>query len=161
MGNASKFIKDLKLIESTNHGWSETYVDSVGQQWLKYMVDRADGRYYNLVFNSPRPTTEEMIEVALTSDDLDEIEGASHRLFFEEEVEQKEFKSRLVERLRNIVLSGLSMADKKRLRTIIVNTHLRDKVSKKEQIGKSIIKVQVDSGIGLFAEKLLNQIGAE
>jgi hypothetical protein len=107
------------------------------------MVDRADGRYYNLVFNSPRPTTEEMIEVALTSDDLDEIEGASHRLFFEEEVEQKEFKSRLVERLRNIVLSGLSMADKKRLRTIIVNTHLRDKVSKKEQIGKSIIKVQV------------------
>jgi hypothetical protein len=147
MGNASKFLKDLKLVESSYHGWTAKYVGQDGQQWLKYMVDRDTGRYYNLMLISPQPTTEEMIEIALTSDDHDEVEGASHRLFFEEEEEKKDFRPRLVERLQAIDISGLSNEDKKRLRTVIVNTNLSDQRNKREVIGR-------------FAERLLNQIAA-
>ena len=145
MGNASKFIKDLELVESSNHGWTEKYIDKDGQQWLKYMVDRDTGHYYNVIHISPRPTTEEMIETALTSDDPDEVEGATHRLLFEEEEEMKDFRPRLVERLQSIDFSGLSNTDKKRIRTIILNTHLTDKQNKREVVGKSISEVQVDS----------------
>jgi hypothetical protein len=163
MGNASKFIKDLKVVESSNHGWTEVYVDKDGQRWLKYMVDRDNGRYYNVVHISPRPTTEEMIEVALTSDDHDEVEGAAHRLLYEEEEEMKDFRPKLVERLESIDVSGLTNSDKKRMRTIILNTHLTDKQNKREVVGKSIREVQADSDyfttVGQFAEKLLNQIG--
>ena len=163
MGNASKFIKDLELIESSNHGWTEKYVDKDGQQWLKYMVDRDTGHYYNVVHISPRPTTDEMIETALTSDDHDEVEGAAHRLLFEEEEEMKDFRPRLVERLMSIDISKLSTIDKKRIRTIILNTHLTDKQNKREVVSKSIIEVQTDSdyftNVGQFAEKLLNQMG--
>jgi hypothetical protein len=164
MGSASKFIKDLELAESSNHGWTEKYIDKDGQQWLKYMVDRDTGRYYNVVHISPRPTTDEMIETALTSGDHDEVEGAAHRLLFEEEEEMKDFRPRLVERLQNIDLSDLSNTDKKRIRTIILNTHLTDKQNKREVVGKSIMEVQTDSdyftNVGQFAEKLLTKIGA-
>jgi hypothetical protein len=112
---------------------------------------------------SPRPTTEEMIEIALTSDDHDEVEGAAHRLLFEEEEEMKDFRPRLVERLQSIDILGLSNTDKKRIRTIILNTHLTDKQNKREVVGKSITEIQADSdyftNVGQFAEKLLNQIG--
>ena len=40
MGNASKFIKDLKLVDSSDSGWTEKYVDKNGHFWLKFMVDR-------------------------------------------------------------------------------------------------------------------------
>ncbi len=163
MGNASKFIADLKLVESSNYGWTEKYISKDGQQWVKFMVDRDNGRYYNLMHFSPRPTTDEMIEIALTSDDHDEVEGAAHRLLFEEEEEMKDFRPRLVERLQSIDLSGLSTTDKKRIRTIILNTHLTDKQNKREVVGKSVKEVQADSDyftdVGYFAEKLINQIG--
>ena len=163
MGNASKFIKDLRLVESSNHGWTEAYVDEDGQQWLKYMVDRDNGRYYNVVHISPPPTTEEMIEIALTFEDHDEVEGAAHRLLYEEEEEMKDFRPRLVERLQRIDILGLSNTDKKRIRTIVLNTHLTDRQNKREVVGKSITEVQADSdyftNVGQFAEKLLNQIG--
>ena len=163
MGNASKFVKDLKLVESSNHGWTEKYIDNDGQYWLKYMVDRDTGRYYNVVCISPRPTTDEMIEIALTSDDHDEVEGAAHRLLFEEEEEMKDFRPGLVERLQAIDISGLSNTEKKRIRTIILNTHLHDRQNKREVVGKNISEVQADSDyftfVGQFAEKLLNEIG--
>jgi hypothetical protein len=163
MGNASKFIKDLKLIESSNHGWTEKYIDKDGKQWLKYMVDRDTGRYYNVINISPRPTTDEMIEIAFTSEDHDEIEGATHRLLFEEEEEMKDFRPRLVERLQSIDIAGLSNTEKERIRMIILNTHLIDKQNKREVVGKNITEVQADSdyftNVGQFAEKLLSQIG--
>lgn len=163
MGNASKFTEDLKLVDSSNSGWTEKYVDNDGRYWLKYMVDRDSGRYYNVILISPRSTTDEMIEIALTSDDHDEVEGAAHRLLFEEEEEMKDFRPKLLARLQNIDISSLSTTDKKRIRTIILNTHLTDRRNKRDVAGKNISEVQADAdyfaSVAQFADKLLNQIG--
>ena len=163
MGNASRFIKGLKLVESSNHDWTEMYVDESGHYWLKYMVDRDTGRYFNVMLISPAPTTEQMIEIALTSDDNDEVEGASHRLLIEEEEEMKDFRPHLVGRLQAIDISGLSNTDKKRIRTIIFNTHLLEKENKREVVGKTLSQIQADSdyftSVGEFAERLLTPIG--
>jgi hypothetical protein len=115
------------------------------------------------VLVSPRPTTEEIIETALTSDDHDEVQGAAHRLLIEEEEEMKDFRPGLVKQLQTIDIAKLSTEDNKRIRAIILNTHLIDKQNKREVVGKSISEVQTDAdyfaSVGQFAETLLNQIG--
>jgi hypothetical protein len=159
---ASEFIKNLKLIDSSESAWTEVYVDEGGQQWLKYMVDKDTGRYYNVMLISPRPTTEEIIEIAFTSLDHDEVEGAAYRLFIEAQEEMNDFTPRLVERLKSIDVSNLSAAATRRIQTIILNTHLLDSRNKREVVGKSASEVQADwdyfINVGQFAEKLLNQI---
>ena len=127
MGNASNFLKGLTLITESNYGWNAEYLDSTtGNCWLKYMVDRDNGRYYNLMFNSPRPTTNEIIDIAFSSDDYDEIQGASHRLLYDEEVESKEFRNALYEKLFTMDITTLSNDEKERIRAIILNTRLTD-----------------------------------
>ena len=113
---------------------------------------------------TPRPTTKEMIEIALTSDDHDEVEGAASRLLIEEEDEMKDFRPSLVERLQVIDVTGLSNENRKRIKTIILNTDLADSQNKREVVEKSIGEVQADgdyfTSVGKFAENLLNQIEA-
>src|SRR6187401_3518425 len=108
LGNASNFLKQLTLIESSNYGWTEKYLDiKTGNYWLKYMIDRDNGRYYNLMLISPKPTTEEMINIGFSSQDHDEVEGATHRLFLNEEVERIDFRSAVIERLKQIAIPQL------------------------------------------------------
>jgi hypothetical protein len=163
MGNATDFLKGLTLVESSNYGWTEKYLDHTsGNYWLKYMVDRDTGRYFNLMFISPKPTTQEILNIAFTSEDFSEVEGASHRLLIEEEDEKKNFRSELVKKLKSIDVSKLSELDKKRLKNIIINTHLTDKMNRREIVGKSINEVKTDSDyfleISEYAQILLSQL---
>jgi hypothetical protein len=148
MGNASKFLNELTLIESSNYGWTEKYLDSVtGNYWLKYMVDRDNGRYYNLMLLTPRPTTGEMLDIAFSSPDHDEVEGAVHRLFIDEEDEKIDFRPALFERLNKIEISHLSKEEKTRVKTIIQNAHLTDMTNKREVVGKHFSEIQKDANL--------------
>lgn len=163
MGNASNFLKRLTLLESLNHGWTEKYLNpETGQFWLKYMIDRDNGRYFNLMLLTPKPTTEEMIEIALTSSDNDEVEGAVHRLFLEEEDQKVEFRPALIRRLKGIDISKLDPDEKKNIKTIIINGHLADKTNKREVIGKQFSEIQKDvqffNEMGEIAERILKQL---
>lgn len=74
MGNALNFLKGLTLVDSSNHGGTEKYLDpSTGKYWLKYMIDRDNGRYFNLMILTPKPTTDQMIDIAFSSPDNDEV----------------------------------------------------------------------------------------
>ncbi|MEX6690064.1 hypothetical protein QTN47_21325 [Danxiaibacter flavus] len=163
MGNASNFLKSLTLLDSSNHGWTEKYLDfNTGQHWLKYMIDRDSGRYFNLMLLTPKPTTEEMIDIAFTSSDNDEVEGAVHRLFIEEEDEKIEFRPALIERLKKIDISQLDAAEKKNIKTIILNGHLTDRTNKREVIGKHFSEIQKDvqffNDTAEIAEQILKQL---
>jgi hypothetical protein len=163
MGNASNFLKGLTLLETSNHGWTEKYLDpTTGQHWLKYMIDRDNGRYFNLMLLTPKPTTEEMIDIAFTSPDNDEVEGAVHRLFIDEEDEKKDFRPALIERLKSINISQLNADEKKNIKSIIFNGHLTDRTNKREVIGKQFSEIQKDveffNGVADKAEQILKQL---
>jgi len=98
---------------------------------------------------TPKVTTDEMIDIAFSSPDYDEVEGATHRLFIEEEDEKKEFRPKLIEHLKTIDISGLDINEKKRIRTIILNTQLVDNTNKHEIVGKHFSEIQKD--IAFFA----------
>ena len=163
MGNASNFLKSLTLLQSSNHGWTEKYKDNkTGRLWLKYMIDRDNGRYYNLMLLNPKPTTEEMIDIVFSSPDHDEVEGAAHRLFIEEEDEKKDFRAAIIDRLKQLDISKLDTEEKKRIKTIIINGHLTERTNKREIIGKHFSEIQKD--VQFFketadtAERILKQL---
>lgn len=163
MGNASKFLTELTIVESKEHGWTEKYIHfQTGNYWLKYMVDRDNGRYYNLMLLTPKPTTEEMINIAFQSADHDEVEGAVHRLLFEEEVEGKVFRSALFRQLKEIDIPRLDQAEKARIKTIIYNAHLTDPTNKAETLGKSLTEIQNDAvtfkEFANYASQILTQL---
>ena len=163
MGNASSFLKDLTLLETSNHGWTEKYLDpKTGKHWLKYMIDRDNGRYFNLMLLTTKPTTDEIIDIAFTSTDYDEVEGASHRLFIDEEDEKIDFRPAVIERLKKIYISKLDTEAKKRVKAIILNGHLTDKTNKREIVGKHFSEIQKDvdffNEIADFATQILKQL---
>jgi len=164
MGNAAKFIEALTLIESIDYDWTQKYVDpKTGKQWLKYMIDRDTGRYYNLMLLTPKATTDEMIDIVFNSPDHDEVEGAAHRLFIEELDEKKAFRPKLMERLKAIDISGLDTTEKKRIKTIILNAGLIDKTNKHEIIGKHFSEIQKDvdffKEMAEYAKQVLTKLG--
>jgi hypothetical protein len=163
MGNASNFLKGLTLVESSNFGWTEKYLDpNTGKQWLKYMIDRDNGRYYNLMLLTPQPTTDEIIEIAFSSTDYDEVEGAAHRLLIDEEDEKKDFRAAVIARLKKINVSQLNSDEKKRIKTIILNGHLTDRTNKREVVGKHFSDIQKDVGffneVADYSEQLLKRL---
>jgi hypothetical protein len=163
MGNASNFLKGLTLLDSSNHGWTEKYLDpKTGDHWLKYMIDRDNGRYFNLMLISPKPTTEEMIDISFLSPDHDEVEGAVHRLYIDEEDEKIDFRPAVIERLNKMDISHLDTEEKKRIRTIILNGHLTDRTNKREVIGKHFSEIQKDveffKEVADKAEQILKQL---
>jgi len=163
MGNASNFLKALTLLETSNYGWTEKYLDpSTGKHWLKYMIDRDNGRYFNLMLLTPKPTTDEMIDIAFTSSDYDEVEGAVHRLFIDEEDEKIDFRPAVIERLKKIDISQLDNEGKKKIKAIILNGHLTDKTNKREIVGKHFSEIQKDvdfyKDVAENAEQILKQL---
>jgi hypothetical protein len=145
MGNASNFLRGLTLLESSNDSWTEKYIDAkTGNHWLKYMIDRDNGRYYNLMLISPKPTTEEMIDIAFASLDHDEVEGATHRLLIEEEDEKIDFRPAVINRLSKINVSQIDAEERKRIKTIIFNGHLTDRTNKREVVGKHFSEIEKD-----------------
>lgn len=140
-----EFTKSLTQVETLDGGWATKYIDnSTGHQWLKYVVDDR-GFFVNLIFISPPPTTDQLIEIALNTNYIDEISAAAIRLNFEEQSDKKEYRQKLVDRLNLIDISKIDTAEKERIKTIILAAQLTDRVNKREIVGKHISEIQVDA----------------
>ena len=163
MGNASNFLKKLTLIDTSNYGWTERYLDKTTEHyWQKYMVDRDTGRYYNLMLLTPRPLTTEIIDIVFSSTDFDEVEGAAHRLFIDEEDEKADFRFSVYERLKSIDLSRLTKEESKRIKAIILNGRLTDQTNRRDVIGKHYSEIIKDADlfkeIAEYSKMLLKQL---
>ena len=90
----SDFTKTLTQTETIDGGWATKYIDnSTGHQWLKYVVDDR-GFFVNLIFISPPPTTDQLIEIAFNSNYSDEVSAAATRLNIEEQSDKKEYRQK-------------------------------------------------------------------
>jgi hypothetical protein len=139
------FTKRLTQVETIDGGWATQYIDnSTGHQWLKYVVDDR-GFFVNLIFISPPPTTDQLIEIALNTNYFDEISAAATRLNFEEQSDKKEYRQELINRLNLIDISKIDTEGKERIKTIILAAQLTDRVNKREIVGKHCSEIQIDA----------------
>lgn len=153
------FTKSLTQTETFDGGWATKYIDkSTGHQWLKYVVDER-GFFVNLIFISPPPTTDQLIEIALNTKYVDEISAAATRLNFEEQSDKKEYRQKLIDKLTTIDISKLDTTGKERIKTVILASQLTDRVNKREIVGKHFSEIQVDAdffnSVADTAEKIL------
>ena len=155
--------KSLKKVSEADGGWTIYYTDSkTGEKWVKYSVDLDRGYFFNLMRAEPEPTTDELIEIALTTEYYDEISAASSRLFLNEEISKIEYRDKLLENLKQLDYEGMKDDYKKRVETIIKAAQLTDRVNKREILGKSLSQINQDSQffnrIADSAEEILNRI---
>jgi len=139
------FTTTLTQTETLDGGWATKYIDnSTGQKWLKYVVDER-GFFVNLMFITPPPTTDQLIEIAFNTKYVDEISAASTRLNIEEQSEKKEYRQKLIAKLKSIDVSKLDTTEKERIKTIILASKLTDRVNKRKIVGKHFSEIQVDA----------------
>ncbi len=139
------FTKSLTQVDTLDGGWATKYVDkSTGHQWLKYVVDDR-GFFVNLIFISPPPTTDQLIEIALNTNYSDEISAAATRLNIEEQSDKKEFRQKLIDKLNTIDILTLNAVEMERIKKIILAGQLTDRVNKREIAGKHFSEIQVDA----------------
>lgn len=153
------FTKSLTQVGTLDGGWATKYVDnSTGHQWLKYVVDER-GFFVNLIFISPQPTTDQLIEIAFCTHYIDEVSAAATRLNIEEQSDKREYRQKLIDRLNLIDISKFDTAENERIKTIIQAAQLTDRVNKREIVGKHFSEIQVDANffntIADNAEKIL------
>ncbi len=139
------FAKTLIQTDTLDGGWSTKYIDSsTGHQWLKYVVDEK-GFFVNLIFISPPPTTDDLIQIAFSTKYTDEVSAAANRLTIEEQSEKKEYRQKLTDRLNAIEISKLDSLEKERIKAIILASQLTDRVNKREIVGKHFSEIQTDA----------------
>lgn len=140
-----QFKERLTKVNSLDGGWSTEYVDNkTGQHWLKYVVDDR-GFFENIMLISPKPTTDELIDIAFSSPYPDEVSAAATRLNIEEQADKKEFRGKLIDRLSRFDISQLDKAERDRIKTIIQASQLTDRVNKRDIVGKHFSEIQKDA----------------
>ncbi|WP_187260923.1 hypothetical protein [Pontibacter beigongshangensis] len=142
------FLKKLELVETSEGGWASIYRDAAtGRFWMKYYaVAGAQGGAYLLLIKLPPPATDELISIAMHSVQPDEAVAAVVRLLNEEEVEHKEFRDMLLQKLEQELQEKLpSKNERERLLQIIALTKLTDLLNLRPVVGKSREEVQEDA----------------
>ncbi|KIC90669.1 hypothetical protein [Flavihumibacter solisilvae] len=158
----NEFTATLIEIETLDNGWSKKYLDvKTGKYWLTYIVDER-GLFSNMMILSPVPTTDELIEISITSKYSDEVSAAAQRLKIDEQDEKKEFRQKLIDRISQIDIHKLHESDKKRIEIIIKAAELTDKVNRRDILGKHFSEIQSDSqlfqSIADRAKEILDQL---
>jgi hypothetical protein len=158
----NEFTNSLTEIEILDGGWTTKYLDTkTGHYWLKYLAD--DRNFIeHLIRASPTPTTDQLIDKAFSSTYPDEVIAAATRLYIEEQLEQKEFRKALLERLNSMDTTRLDKAEKERLKSIIQASQLTNRVNNRDIVGKQFSEIKSDSDFFMLtaenAEKILNNL---
>lgn len=129
----------LQFIGKDIDNWTETYLDNnTGDNWLRYRVfGEMQGAGYQILGLLPLPDTNQLIELALFSENEDEISAACWTLTDNEETKEIEFRENLLLRLEN-------MYDTQRQKKVINLTELDSPINRREIFGKTMEQVDSD-----------------
>ena len=159
--------KTLKQISIESDGWEIHYLDqSNNERWVEYRMEpEYHGGGYPLLVKLPIPNTEQLIEIALESKNLDEIAGASVFIYTNEEYDKIEFRNDLVEKIEEFYqhrIGKLTEFDIKKIETIIYETGLNDSTNRKQTMGKHYTEIEKDHEYYKYnaerAKRILNHI---
>jgi hypothetical protein len=142
-----EFTAGLTKIESD--GWTTKYFNnSTGEYWLKYINEIHRGLTTwstHLMILSPRPTTSELIDIALLSPFPDEVIAAATRLYLDEQERQMEFRGDLIDKLAKIDIDHISTIERNRIRNIIQHASLLHAINIRPIVGKHYTEIQADA----------------
>lgn len=158
------FLKGLTKVEISDNGWSTKYLDNkTGKHWLNYQVESEyHGGGSSILIQLPEPSTTELINIAFTSANEDEVVAASLRLRDNEQYYHKDFRQELIDKLNQVELYDLSFVEKQRLVTIIEYSELDSNINRREILNKTLEQIQMDADyfktIAMQADTILRRL---
>lgn len=128
-------------------GWTEYFLDeNTNENWL---LTRYDSEYHGggipVLKKLPEPTIDKLINIAMTSFDINNIIGASIELSEREKNKKEDFRDNLLNCLLKIDTSNLTDFEKERLKIIIYESDLYDTTNRRNIVGKHFTEIQNDA----------------
>lgn len=158
-------LKSLTKTGASEDGWTQYYMDNnTKEEWLFTTYESEfHGGGIPVLKRLSEPTIEELIEIALTSNDRNDIIGASLELLERERYNKEDFRQQLLNRLEQIDTSNLTEFEKERYKLIIYESDLYDATNRRDIVGKHFSEIQKDADyyhtIAGKAKKILANIG--
>ena len=144
-GLIKEFTDSLTAVETSDDGWTIKYYNDITKEyWLKYVIDPRNCEV-NLMLLSPRPTTGDLISIALTSPFLDEVSAAATRLYLDEREDRTEFRQELIDKLSKIDVANINLSEKERVKVIIRDSSLLHGVNIRNIVGKHHTEIEKDA----------------
>ena len=140
-------LKTLTKTGTSTDGWTHYYVDKNSNE--EWHLTRYDSEYHGggvpVLKRHPEPTIEELINIAMTSTDTNDIIGASLELSEREKYKKEDFRDKLLNRLLRVDTSNLTDFEKERLKIIIYESDLYDATNRRNIVGKHFTEIESDA----------------
>ncbi|MBP6390796.1 MAG: hypothetical protein KA175_02105 [Flavobacteriales bacterium] len=154
-------LKNLQTVATTGYKSTEFIDPTTRLRWEKYPIGyNDDGDDEFGLRRLPYPTTEDLIHIAVTSDVVDEIEGAAMLLKDQEWNHLIEFR----EALLNAIELHWKRIESERFSIIEGCTELTSKGNRREIVGKSDAEIIADADyfrhLGQIATELVSRLSA-
>ena len=140
-------LEVLTKTESLEDGWTTSYLDlETKEKWIltRYNSENHGGGTA-ILKRLPQPTIEELIEIAITAEDKNNIMGASIELSERERFNKEDFRERLLLKMLNYDIPKLSHFNRERIKIIIQETRLYDLTNQRNIVGKHFTEIQTDA----------------
>jgi immunity protein 27 of polymorphic toxin system len=157
-------LATLTKTGTSDDGWTDYYIDkNSNEEWLLTRYNsECHGGGVPVLKRLPKPTIEQLIDIALTSPDKNDIIGASLELSEREKYHKDDFRNKLIERLLMVDTSRLTEFEKERLKIIVYESDLYDSTNRRDIVGKHFTEIENDADyyrtISQKAKGILNDI---
>ena len=140
-------LKTLTKTGTSTDGWTHYYVDNDSkEEWhLTMYKSEYHGGGISVLKRIPEPALEELIDIAMTSGETNDIIGASLEMSEREKYKKEDFRTKLLNRLLEVDTSTLTDFEKKRLKIIIYESDLYDATNRRNVLGKHITEIETDA----------------
>ncbi len=140
-------VKALTKTGTSDSGWTDFYIDkSKNENWVltRYKTEYHGGGVA-ILKRLPDLSIDELIDIAITSTDIDNILGASLELSEREKYKNEDFRDKLISRLLLVDISDTTEFEKERLKIIIYESDLYDAINRRDIVGKSFAAIENDA----------------
>lgn len=150
-----RFISNKSLIEEkcsqwtklgeTDDGWVVKYLNPINKShWVLVRLETDyHGGGYPVLIQEPEPNQSELIDIALSTTDINVVATSASLLMYNERDLKQEFREELIEKLESHDVN-LNPFESERLKTIIYESGLHDSTNLRPIVGKSMEEVNND-----------------
>ncbi len=133
-------VNQFSVVSSDSENWTKTFLDkTTNQNWISYYVDTAQhGGGHNVLGRLPLPSTDKLIDIAIHSENEDEVFAACLTLTDNEELRKQDFRIALIDKLE-------VLQDKDRQKKVVELTGLSSLLNRQDILGKNSGQIETDA----------------